>query len=221
MFMLGLLVKPFSPSGSIWRVGATGLGTIIIMLILCGYRYFFVGRHLIFINSGFAAGMTGIAGLFLAAILLRRQDPQDSECQQVAFGFLIAGIFSLWILLTEEIFFYWRHLGIATNDSERCTFLGQMYISVMWAIYAGLLMGIGFWKKSRIFRYISLGFFLLIIGKVFIFDMSHIQSVYRIAGFGVLGIILIGISYLYQYGKKKGMFLEIRPRVEAEKAEKK
>ncbi|MCP4708505.1 MAG: DUF2339 domain-containing protein [Planctomycetes bacterium] len=220
VFMLLLLLKPISPPGAIWRVGATGLGTIIIMMILCGYSYYFVGRHWIFINSGFFAGITGIAGLFLAALLIRRHDPKNTECQQVAFGILIAGIFSLWIMLTEEIFFYWKHVGIATSDIQRCTFLGQMYISVMWAIYAGILMGIGFWKKSHVLRYISLVLFLLIISKVFIFDMSNIQSVYRIAGFGVLGITLIGISYLYQYGKKKGMFLEMMPQAKAEDAEK-
>jgi len=211
VFMLLLLARPISPAGKIWRVGATGLGVLIAIVTLINYGQFFQGRHAIFANSGFAVGLTCIAGLFAAAVLFRRQDPHDEECRQIAFGFVIAGIGCLWIVLTEEIFFYWEHLGRATEDIQRCAFLGQMYISVMWAIYGGLLMALGFWKKSRVFRFISLGLFLLIIGKVFIFDMRNISSVYRIAGFGVLGVTLIGISYLYQYGKKKGMFLEDRP----------
>jgi uncharacterized membrane protein len=55
-------------------------------------------------------------------------------------------------------------------------------------------------------RYISLGFFGLLLLKVFILDMSTVKSVYRIAAFLATGVTLVGVSYLYQCLKKKGFF---------------
>ena len=81
-----------------------------------------------------------------------------------------------------------------------------MYISVMWAVYGAVLMMLGFWQKNKILRYISLGLFALLLVKVFILDTSTVKSVYRIAAFFVTGVTLVGVSYLYQFLKKKGFF---------------
>ena len=81
-----------------------------------------------------------------------------------------------------------------------------MYISVAWAIYAGTLMILGFWRRWPVLRYISLGLFTIVLMKVFIFDIRALENVYRIAGFVVLGVTMLGMSFLYQYGKKKGFF---------------
>ena len=77
-------------------------------------------------------------------------------------------------------------------------FLSDMYISVMWAVYAAILMMVGFWRKAALLRYISLGLFGLLLAKVFILDMSTVRSVYRIAAFFATGVTLVGVSYLYQ-----------------------
>ena len=81
-----------------------------------------------------------------------------------------------------------------------------MYISVMWAIYGVILMAVGFWHKTALLRYISLGLFGLLLAKVFILDMSTVKSVFRIAAFLATGITLVAVSYLYQYLKNKGFF---------------
>ncbi|MFC1782948.1 DUF2339 domain-containing protein [Planctomycetota bacterium] len=218
-FMLLLLVRPICPAGRFWSIGAAILGGIVSALTLVDFPNFYHDRFAIFANGSFAIGITCVAGLFAGAVLLRREITETPYNRQHAFGFVLAGLAVLWVLLTEEIYLYWKFLGWATDDVERCAFLGQMYISVMWAVYAAILMSIGFWKKSKVFRYIALGLILLVILKVFIFDMSNLKSAYRIAGFGVLGITLVGISYLYQYGKKKGMFTEVTMTPEAEDIE--
>lgn len=220
VFMLLLLARPICPAGWFWVVGAAILGGIVSAFTLIDFPNFYHDRFAIFANGSFALGLTCVAGLCAAALLLRRQVTENSHNRQHAFGFVLAGVSVLWVLLTEEIYLYWKFLGQATADPQRCAFMGQMYISVMWAIYAALLMTIGFAKKSKIFRYIALGLFLLVILKVFIFDMSNLKSVYRIAGFAVLGITLVGISYLYQYGKKKGMFPEVSVTPETEDIQK-
>jgi len=204
--MLLFIVKPLSPSGAICQILAaiTGAaGSIFMLIVFTGFYY---DRFKIFVNSSFVIGLIFVLGLFLAAILLRQREDGLLKNRLWAFGFSLAGIFVLWVLLTEEIYLYWHYLGKAALNPERYRFLGQMYISVMWAVYAAILMTTGFWRKSASLRYIALGLFTVLLGKVFVFDMGNLKSVYRIAGFVVLGITLVGISYLYQYGKKRGFF---------------
>jgi uncharacterized membrane protein len=55
-------------------------------------------------------------------------------------------------------------------------------------------------------RYVALGLFALLLVKVFVLDTSTVKSVYRIAAFAATGITLVGVSYLYQFLKKKGFF---------------
>jgi uncharacterized membrane protein len=54
-------------------------------------------------------------------------------------------------------------------------------------------------------RYLALGLFALLLAKVFLIDMSNVRSVYRMAAFLATGLTLLGVSYLYQYAKKKGL----------------
>ena len=77
---------------------------------------------------------------------------------------------------------------------------------VMWAVYATVLMTVGFWRKNSMLRYISLGLFALLLLKVFVLDTSTVKSVYRIAAFLATGITLVAVSYLYQFLRKKGFF---------------
>jgi len=48
--------------------------------------------------------------------------------------------------------------------------------------------------------------FALLLAKVFIWDTRTVKSVYRIAAFLATGVTLVGVSYLYQFLKKKGFF---------------
>ena len=42
-------------------------------------------------------------------------------------------------------------------------------------------------------------------------DTRTLDVTYRIAGFLATGLALVGVSYLYQYLKKKGFFEAVRP----------
>jgi len=112
----------------------------------------------------------------------------------------------LWVLLTEEIYLYWYCRNRFAEKIAHWRFLSHMYISVMWAVYGAALMTVGFWRKSKILRYIALGLFALLLVKVFIWDTIEVKKVYRIAAFLATGLALVGVSYLYQFLKKKGFF---------------
>ena len=70
-------------------------------------------------------------------------------------------------------------------------------LSVLWTLFAAALMGLGFAKDLSVLRQTALGLFAVTILKVFLWDMANVSTPFRIISFIVLGLILIGASYLY------------------------
>jgi uncharacterized membrane protein len=78
-----------------------------------------------------------------------------------------------------------------------------MSLSVVWGIYATAVLVIGFWRRVRSLRLSALGLFGLTVLKLVIVDMAKVEEVYRIVSFLVLGILMIGASYLYHRVEKR------------------
>ena len=74
----------------------------------------------------------------------------------------------------------------------------QMALSVLWTIFAAALVIAGMARKSALLRWQALALFALVVGKVFLYDLSSLQRFYRILSFLVLGILLLVVSFLYQ-----------------------
>ena len=204
--MLFFTIKPISPSGSLCRVitvSAGLIGTIFSVITLALYRSSFT----IFLNPNFAASFTLVLVLLAVAWLTKRYtkdcDRQSTAAQMPA-AFVIWAVVLLLILLTEQIWYFFDYStsGIASTAG----LVAQMWISIAWAIYGTLLMIIGFFARSRPLRYIALALFAILLGKVFLVDTRQIESGYRIVAFLATGLTLVGISYLYQFLKKKGFF---------------
>jgi len=205
-FPLILLVRPIRPEGVVCRFLAMILAGIGSIFTLVAFYEFYGASFVIFANIEFGIVIMFVAALFAAGWLLSGERRQDPYTRTLAMTFALAGIFVLWVLLTEEIYLYWycrNRFGVTISNWK---FLSHMYISVMWAVYGAALMALGFWRKNRILRFISLGLFALLLVKVFILDTSTVKSVYRIAAFLATGVTLVSVSYLYQFLKKKGFF---------------
>ncbi len=70
--------------------------------------------------------------------------------------------------------------------------------SLAWLAYAGVLLAIGLWRGHAVLRHASLVLIVLAVAKLFLFDMSALAGLYRVASFLGLGLSLVGIGYLYQ-----------------------
>ncbi len=205
-FPLLLLVRPICPRGMVCRVLAmilAGAGAIFTMV---AFSEFYNSSFVIFANLNFGIVLVFVAALFAAGWLLSKELEEDQYNRLFAAAFALAGIFVLWVLLTEEIYLYWYCRNRFAERIANWRFLSHMYISVMWAVYGAVLMAAGFWRKIKILRYIALGLFAVLLVKVFILDTRTVKSVYRIAAFLATGVTLVGVSYLYQFVRKKGYF---------------
>jgi hypothetical protein len=84
--------------------------------------------------------------------------------------------------------------GIHDGDWLR----GQMWMSGAWALYATALLVTGFWRRIRPARWAGIGLFLLTAAKVLLIDLSRLDTPARVGSFLVLGVLLVGASFLYQ-----------------------
>ncbi len=74
----------------------------------------------------------------------------------------------------------------------------QLALSLVWLFYSVVLMVFGFWRSNRGTRLMAIGLFSITIVKIFLYDLSSLETAYRIVSFVVLGAILLGVSYGYQ-----------------------
>jgi uncharacterized membrane protein len=93
------------------------------------------------------------------------------------------------------------HAGAAGYDGARIVQLQnlqQLSISGVWLAYSVVLLVVGIYKGSKGLRFFSIGLFGLTILKIFIYDLSFLETLYRIFSFIGLGLILLAVSYAYQ-----------------------
>jgi len=75
---------------------------------------------------------------------------------------------------------------------------GQVLLSALWSItgLAGLIYGLR--RQNAHVRTAALGLLLIAVGKVFLYDLSTLTSIYRVIPFIVLGLLLLAGAFAYQ-----------------------
>jgi uncharacterized membrane protein len=99
------------------------------------------------------------------------------------------------VLLSQQNQAYWEIRGGSYADA---TFAGQLTLSLIWALYAGVLIVIGIRRAYRPIRYAAIALFGVTVGKVFLVDLAGLQGIYRVMGLLAVGTILLLVSFLYQ-----------------------
>lgn len=74
----------------------------------------------------------------------------------------------------------------------------QATYSIVWAVYAVLIVIAGFVLKYRLLRVLGLLGLLAILAKVFLVDLSNLKLLPRVLALAALGMALLGVSFLYQ-----------------------
>jgi uncharacterized membrane protein len=79
-----------------------------------------------------------------------------------------------------------------TTDAEQYTY------SAVWLAYGVVLLLVGILLRSQPARLASAAVVILTIAKVFLYDMAGLTGIFRALSFIGLGLVLVGIGYLYQ-----------------------
>ena len=78
------------------------------------------------------------------------------------------------------------------SDAEGYTY------SAVWLAFGVVLLIVGIFLRSQPVRLCSAAVVLLTVGKVFLMDMAGLTGAWRAFSFIGLGLVLVGIGYLYQ-----------------------
>ncbi|MBI4875510.1 MAG: DUF2339 domain-containing protein, partial [Acidobacteria bacterium] len=70
-------------------------------------------------------------------------------------------------------------------------------LTVAWGVEGLLLLAAGFPARERPLRLAGLALLLFCISKLFVYDLRHLETLYRILSFVALGLILLGVSWIY------------------------
>jgi uncharacterized membrane protein len=149
-----------------------------------------------FANLRFYAFATVTAMLALAGRLLlaHREDLTPSETQLLPAAGVSAMFLGLWGLTSETYeTFRWSAMVLGPNWGRAA----QMGISLVWILCGSGLLVAGVARRARPVRLFGLGLLGLTVLKVFLYDLSYLDTPYRIVCFAGLGLSLIGISWLY------------------------
>lgn len=156
--------------------------------------------------------LVSIAAFFLANYFYyRNRDRVVSEEKHALTAFpVVANILILWLFSTEIICYFdsltlmltpgngYPELGYGVNEEAK-----QLTLSAVWAVYSIFLVALGILKKVKVIRLFAMLLFGITILKVFLFDLSSLDTIYRILSFLILGVILILVSFLYQVFKDR------------------
>lgn len=77
----------------------------------------------------------------------------------------------------------------------------QVGLSIIWALYATTALVAGIAKRWKSIRMFGLIVLLIAVAKLTLIDFFSLGSMARFTGFTVLGILLVGSSFLYQSNK--------------------
>lgn len=201
-----------------------GLGVLAVALVrlfvfdnnvsnIMDYTVLWNVRFVTFLMVAFAIG--GIAVLYK-----KYEDqvgPEDASAVPVLV--VMVNVLLVYILNSEILMYFAKQRAIVyenISEAQRMAFdtrqaqagyqaelasienTRNVSISLFWILYSAILLVAGIIVRSRHARLIAIALFGVTILKVFLYDSSALDGVYRIISFITLGVILLITSFLYQ-----------------------
>ena len=186
--------------------------------------------------NDYALPAAGVAVCVLAAAAAARRFPSRLRLpdRMAAWGAGLGGVLLAWLILSVETYQHFdvqvdqkiaaahEYGGDAVDEQgeplrhlldTEITGLrrqAQTALSVVWAVYAAVILALGFRLRSSPVRWTALVLLGVTLGKVLLVDMAGLPGFYRVATFLVLAIVLGVAAWAYQ---------QLQPKQRAEQEE--
>ena len=105
---------------------------------------------------------------------------------QAILGFASLALLFVYLSLEVNSYLFHYHEGLRAGG-----------VSILWAVFALSLIIRGIAKNLVAVRYLGLGLFAIVSGKVFFVDLARLDQFWRIVAFVLLGILLMAGSFVY------------------------
>jgi hypothetical protein len=100
---------------------------------------------------------------------------------------IMVGGLSLWLFLTRWV----------------CQNASGFYLTASWSALALVFFAVGMVLRERVYRWLGLGVLAFALGRVVIFDVWKLETLYRILSFMALGIVLLVLGFIYNKYQEK------------------
>jgi len=93
----------------------------------------------------------------------------------------------------------WRFFSLWVLERQPAGF----YLTASWSLLALAFFTAGIALRERMYRYLGLGLLACALGRVVIFDVWKLETLYRILSFMALGIVLLVLGFIYNKYQEK------------------
>jgi uncharacterized membrane protein len=100
---------------------------------------------------------------------------------------IIVGGLSLWLFLTRWV----------------CQNASGFYLTASWSVLALVLFTVGMILRERVYRWLGLTVLAFALGRIVIFDVWKLETLYRILSFMALGVVLLVFGFIYNKYQEK------------------
>jgi uncharacterized membrane protein len=171
-------------------LAALGLGVIRLLFFDNFYTV------LLFFNARMAT--YGVAIAVLAGVVWHAQK-RGAHRLWSAIPVVAINLLAL-VALTAEIsdFFSQKMTSSLWVEIHNLRLARDFTYSALWMAYGAALLVVGFRKRSAFLRWQALILIAMTVIKVFVYDVSELEKGYRILSFIILGVLLLGVSFVYQ-----------------------
>jgi hypothetical protein len=119
--------------------------------------------------------------------LAKRLPERYSVPAEIHAGAIVLGGLSLWLYFSRWI--------LQSSDG--------FYLTAGWSGLALALFIAGMALRERIYRWLGLGVLACALGRIVIFDVWKLETIYRILSFMALGIVLLVLGFIYNKYQEK------------------
>jgi uncharacterized membrane protein len=133
----------------------------------------------------------GLPAVLAITLALMARNTRPMPYRAVAAGAAVLLALAYLTLEVMRLYHGERLYGIV-SEPEQYTF------SAVWLAFGVVLLVVGLLIGSKPARLASAAVVLLTVGKVFLIDMAGLAGIWRALSFIGLGLVLVGIGYLYQ-----------------------
>jgi uncharacterized membrane protein len=196
------------------HVWATACGILVLAFFAflqtnAALKYEPISDFLLLFNLRAATLLTLVASCAAIGLFFKHwPEKQKTVIPTVMHGSWLVLMF---MLMTVEILDFFRttmSAGLSDAELERLRNLQQLSVSGVWLLYSIVLLSVGLWRRQPWLRIAAMVLFGVTIVKAFFFDLSFLETLYRIVSFIGLGVILVAVSYFYQ--RYKTVLFEVK-----------
>ena len=192
---------------------------IFFMAVIRGFAFAPIEYFYPLLNVRTLAIFLVLSGMCFHSLGLKQSLQRYNWSRDVYSTLLVASILLLLSLLTgetrdifEQQLYLIRQTQLPSDIGAQISRIEnqkQLSLSGLWLLYGIALMVVGIWRRLRGMRILAIVLLGIAILKIFVYDLSSLETLYRIFSFIGLGIILLAASYLYQ--KYKSIIVDVSP----------